>query len=588
MQTIPFKIEQLITLARTGQLVVPEFQREFVWKEAQVRKLVDSVARGYPIGSVLLLKRSDKADFASRSIDSVERPPDPTEEPPKVERFDDKGVYYILDGQQRITSLVRVFANAHPRGRYYFDIRALRTMGDDDSGNEWFIFDRHRRARPLAEAIPKPRLDKWFLKTQRVFDARKVSVLVDEYYDDQTEMQPSQRRESKANVAQVFETIRNFEVPAVIMDEKSDLEAICRVFETINSTGTRLTTFDLATAKFYPEPNLREHWSVATSATPEFGRLELDGERVLQVIALWHSREVERKFEPSRSNLLALPREVIEKHWPAAVDALKDACAWVAARGIINRRSLPNEAILVPLAAARSPSFQAAAGLAPKPGFHDLLDSWYWRSCMARTFEASTNERIGNEFMRLCNLLDAGALEFGTTPLVLTPRILIGIGAQRDTRARVVLSFLLSKSARDIKTGEDISRDSEIESHHIFPKSRLADHPHVDSVINRVWILRKTNRELGNKSPYEYLSQEIDAAQAGGVSTKLEERLDGQCIPIEPIKVFRNDPIADAFEAFLEERAHIIMDRLVQQIGQKYVGVTALDEEPEADEDDDD
>ena len=149
--------------------------------------------------------------------------------------------------------------------------------------------------------------------------------------------------------------------------------------------------------------------------------------------------------------------------------------------------------------------------------------------------------------------------------------------------------MLLSKSARDIKTGEDISRDSDIESHHIFPKSKLAKHPHVDSVINRVWILLKTNRDLGNKSPYEYLSQELEAAQRGGITAKLAERLDGQCVPLDPIREFKDARFEDAYEMFLDDRARPIMGRLVQQIGPKYVeqstaGESSSDEDDEDDE----
>jgi hypothetical protein len=411
-----------------------------------------------------------------------------------------------------------------------------------------------------------------------------VSVLVDEHFDDEASLDPRARREARATVGAVFETVRNFEIPAVIMDEKSDLEAICRVFETINSTGTRLTTFDLATAKFYPKPNLREQWSAALESVPEFKRLELDGERVLQVIALWHSRASDRKFDPSRSNLLSLPRDIIEQHWSTAVGALRDSCRWVEQRGVINRRSLPNEAILIPLAAVLGKDFQKSMQLDPKPAFHDLLDSWYWRSSMARTFESSTNEKIATEFVRLCNLLESGNLEFGSTPLLLSSKILIGIGAQRDSRARVVLSLLLSKAARDIKTGEDIFPDSEVESHHIFPRSKLLGHPHVDSVMNRVWLLRKTNQDLGNRSPFEYLSQEVSAAKTSGVLSKLEHRLAGQCIPLEPINVFRNDPINDAFEAFLEERAKATLERLVAQIGTRYVEQPAVGDDSEEEE----
>jgi hypothetical protein len=105
--------------------------------------------------------------------------------------------------------------------------------------------------------------------------------------------------------------------------------------------------------------------------------------------------------------------------------------------------------------------------------------------------------------------------------------------------------------------------------------------------MNRVWILRRTNRELGNKSPYEYLSQEILAAQAKDLSSKLQERLDGQCIPLEAISLFRDEPVEQAFEAFLDERARAIELRLVERIGSKYVAHTTLGEDPsDVDEDD--
>jgi hypothetical protein len=590
MQTVPYKIEQLIRMARAGQLTIPEFQREFVWKEPQVRKLVDSVARGYPIGSILLLKRSEKANFAFRTIDAVEQPPDPADESTMhADRRDDKAVYYILDGQQRVTSLVRVFANAHPNGKYHFDVRNLKNIhtADEVGHDDWFIFDRSRRPRtPVLY-----RQDKWFLRTQGVLDSKKVSILVDEYFDEVPELDARARREAKAVVSSVFETIRNFEVPAVIMDEKSDLEAICRVFETINSTGTRLTTFDLATAKFYPTPNLRDSWKEAQRLHEEFGALELDGERVLQIVALWVSHLSQRRFEPSRSNLLSLPKDEIERYWTSAARALGEAGRWIVKRGVLNRRSLPNEAILVPLAAAMSNEFHAAAKLQPKTGFHDFLDSWYWRCSLARTFEASTNERIATEFGRLVQLIETGELDFGSNPLVLSPRILTGVGAQRDSRARVILSFLLARSARDIKTGEDITQHTEYESHHIFPRSRVEKHPYRESVINRIWILKKTNRELGNRSPLDYLLEEARTAERDGRRAKLEERLKAQCIPLEALEAYRDNPIEEAFDAFLDERAIQILNLLVDRIGPRYIELsTASDADSaagDADGDDD-
>ena len=62
--------------------------------------------------------------------------------------------------------------------------------------------------------------------------------------------------------------MRNYKVPVVMLERDSGVESVCRVFETINSTGTRLTTFDLAVARFYPQPDLRGLWADAQEEHP--------------------------------------------------------------------------------------------------------------------------------------------------------------------------------------------------------------------------------------------------------------------------------------------------------------------------------
>ena len=590
MQTVPFKIERLIAMARSGHLVIPEFQRPFVWNEGQVRKLVDSVARGYPIGSILLLRRSDVAKFADRKIEAMESPPDPDDtsgDKGSPAKSDDNEVYYILDGQQRITSIIRVFANAHPRGRYYIDISELRSLfaeqADSGEAASWFVFDRSRR----AGQPPTRRADLRFLKTQKCLNAKSSSILVDEYFDEAI-TDPKQRREGRATVTSILETVRNFEVPAVIMDEKSGLEAICRVFETINSTGTRLTTFDLATAKFYPQPNLRNHWTASLGSHSILETFELDGERVLQIISLWSSFFSGRRSEASRSHLLALNGREIERYWENAVSALAAACLWVQKRGVLDRKQLPNEAILIPLGAVLSDYFRSAGQLPTPDGFHDLLETWFWRSSLARTFEASTNERVASEFGRLLELVRTGTLVF-EQPLVMSAATLVSIRAQRDSRAKTLMSFALSRSPSDIKTGEDLGPGAEVESHHIFPKSLMRDHTNTESVVNRLWILKKSNRDLKNRSPHDYIMSEIDAAKARGHMEKVRERFASQFIPVEPFDLedASKSNLGDVFEIFLEERANLLLEGLEKHLGRPYLQVSKEVDDTGSGEDDD-
>lgn len=114
MQTTSYSLNDLLRQAKDGSLTVPQFQRRYVWNESQVGSLIDSMSRSYPIGSLLLLARKPDLRLYARSIEAEireEYPPDETI-PDKTET-DEK--FYILDGQQRITSIARVFLNAHPK-----------------------------------------------------------------------------------------------------------------------------------------------------------------------------------------------------------------------------------------------------------------------------------------------------------------------------------------------------------------------------------------------------------------------------------------------------------------------------------------
>ena len=574
MQTVPYQVERLITMAKSGQLVIPEFQRPFVWNEGQVRKLIDSTARAYPIGSILLLRRSEETNFAHRRIDTAEFPQVEDDEA-KVVPGDDAEMYYILDGQQRITSLIRVFSNAHPRGTYYLDLvelyKAFQSESSDESGEytKWFVFDRARGKHP------KERPGLRYLKTKKVLSARESAILVDEFFDEDETQKfavPAERRQAKAVVNSVFETIRNFKVPAVIMDQKSSLEAICRVFETINSTGTRLTTFDLATAKFYPSPNLRELWNTARAQFPLLDRLEISGERVLQIIALWLSQLHGKRAEPSRAVLLQMSKQGIQEHWQEAVKALASVCEWIERRGISGPRSLSSEAILVPLAAARSPYFQELIGRKAQPSFADHLERWFWLSALSKTFDSATNERIIVEFDRLLDTLKNDQLVF-TQPLSLAPQALIGMRATRDSRARALQAFVLAQHPKDLMTGNDISASADTESHHIFPRAQLKEHPHVDSVVNRIWILRETNRKLSAKDPSDYIMERLEAGKKNGTEDVVRARLREQCIPAQAFER-QSRPLKERFESFLLDRGRMLLDRLVEKIGRNYIAVS--------------
>ncbi len=149
------------------------------------------------------------------------------------------------------------------------------------------------------------------------------------------------------------------------------------------------------------------------------------------------------------------------------------------------------------------------------------------------------------------------------------------------------MSFALRRGPRDIKTAEDLSPSTDVESHHIFPKSLIKDHANTESVVNRLWILKKSNRDLGNRSPHDYLLSEIHSAKSRGLLEKVRERFASQFIPIEPFDLEdqAKSNLNDVFDMFLEERANMILTQLVEQLGRPFLQISKDAEEPDFNDD---
>ena len=329
MQTTSYSMGELLRRVKDQNLTIPQFQREFIWRESQVRLLVDSISRSYPIGSLLILDKKPDLPLASRSIQATIRegyPPDAFIS--EVERQTETESY-ILDGQQRTTSVARVFLNAHPTKLYYFDLKAMWESHRTEE-TSWIRF----RSRGKTE--PDRKDNNRLLRADLVLDQKKADIYVSEYMedsDDFPELDKKSAREAAAFIKGIFETIRNYKIPVVTLDRDRGIESVCRVFETINSTGTRLRTFDLAVARFFPEPDLRKLWEDALERHPILRDFEVDGEQVLQVLCLVLAGREDRYPDPSRKNQLDLSPDVIKREWARSSEALAITYQWAQAQG---------------------------------------------------------------------------------------------------------------------------------------------------------------------------------------------------------------------------------------------------------------
>ena len=155
-------------------------QRPFVWRPSQVKLLIASISRSYPIGSLLLLDEKQDLELASRSIAAEIRdgyPPDNIITSTPRTRSDVTS--FILDGQQRTTSIARVFLNAHPRKCYYFDLKRMFEKHREQEDTSW-IRERQRGKKEPPDRKDNNRL----LRADIVLDQAKADIYVSEYIED--------------------------------------------------------------------------------------------------------------------------------------------------------------------------------------------------------------------------------------------------------------------------------------------------------------------------------------------------------------------------------------------------------------------
>jgi hypothetical protein len=206
------RIEQLVGGVKTGDIKLPKFQRPFVWKRTDILKLLDSIYKGYPIGSILLWLTTQEL-ASERNIADLVIDERPKEYPTK----------YVLDGQQRLSTLC---------GALYWQ------EGDPKSlWNIWFDLETE------VFFYPKPEDD-------RQIHSLPLNKLLDtfDFMGELEKISLSPKKDIyKGNASNLLRAVKDYMVPVVTIGDMS-IDEVSPIFERINSSGRQLTLADLMRA----------------------------------------------------------------------------------------------------------------------------------------------------------------------------------------------------------------------------------------------------------------------------------------------------------------------------------------------------
>jgi hypothetical protein len=549
----PVELYGLLSEIDQGRIALPDFQRSFVWESAAITKLITSIAQRYPAGS-LLLWNPGTTEMQWRPVENASNQ---ISSPPSQ---------VILDGQQRLTS---VYQAIYGKGdnRFYLDLQPLINGSPLDEDHILVLSIEEETKQDLTHPLQQVR--------RRLFP---LAALKGGQAAFRSWKKLARREEPSTGSANALEdaldaieddliaSIANYEFPVVTLSKETPLDAVCRIFETVNSTGKPLSTFELLTARFWPQGiNLRDRWESATQAEPLIDSFDVDPYYALQIVSLL-------SYDPPKCNPKAVTElkvASIESNWQKAVTGLREALDFLQSDvGVITRNWLPYDPMIIPLAAfmgSRSPE----AG--PQEGSTRVnLRRWYWCSVFSQAYEQGASSRAAADFQVLLSWLGSRR---GQVPDVISsfkfdPELLRKVTTKQRALYRACMSMIIRKRICDIHTGTQITEDQlaakRTHSHHIFPKKMLSElnieGDIVDCVLNRTLVGSRTNSSIGKTSPSIYFGS-IQSA----LGDKFAEVLEGHLIPLG-----EESPIwTDDFDEFVRIREALYWSEIQALTGSK-------------------
>ena len=264
-------LKELLQDIDKGRLQLPQFQRDWTWDDERIRAILASLSQAYPMGAIMQLECGDIIPLGYREFEGA---PNVVGKPENL----------VLDGQQRLTSLYRSLYSQKPVHTknaqnksldryYYFDIRKCM---DSDEDRADAIVSIDANSRKITENIGRDvvldlsgdseeerrerEIEELMFPANLVFNYRKRRDWSRQYskrYGFDTE--EDELWDAFEN--DVLVTIDDYWLPVTTLSKETSSEAVCKVFESVNTGGVSLTVFELVTASFAMHAfNLRDDW----------------------------------------------------------------------------------------------------------------------------------------------------------------------------------------------------------------------------------------------------------------------------------------------------------------------------------------
>ena len=531
--TNPISLKVLLDDVQEGRIQLPDFQRGWVWDDERIKGLLVSISRGFPVGAIMTLSADGDVQFQKRPIEGVALN--------GIARHD----RYLLDGQQRLTSLYQAL-------RYEGPVETRDRPGGGRVNKKWYYIDMQKALDPYTDpedafiSVPENRVERTnfgrdiihdlssperefqthMMPTEHVMENTAWGFKYAQYWNDQGGPHPH------GNAFEYFiefqtallNNFTEYQLPVINLEKDTSKEAVCTVFEKVNTGGVTLNVFELLTASLAANGfSLRDDWEARCGRMrSKYGVLQgVESTHFLQAIALLVTQE--RRRQPiagqplpgvgcKRGDILGLSLEEY-KEWAEKVEAGFEAAAkFLHGQFVYTQDNIPYNTQLIPLAALY---VELGKGLEPANA-KGRLEQWYWSGVFGEMYGSAVESQYARDIVEVADFIRNGLQPSLVREANFAPARLISLRTRQSAAYKGLYALQMRSGAADWRTGESLTLadwyHENIDIHHIFPKrwcEREAT-PGVpprlyNSIVNKTPIDATTNRIIGGNAPSRYL-----------------------------------------------------------------------------------
>ncbi len=541
--------------ALKGNLMLPRFQRKVAWTDSHVKGFVGAMLRHQPLGVFLVLRVDpDNQPFGTRRISDFQRESRCTE--------------HLLDGQQRLTALLKVFLDIYETHTYYVDVNAVPhdVKAISRTGSERTIIG-DAKAEYTRGWIPMKLLNPMSDATCPGISPHNLGIS----WRESATLEPSERRNIEVTIAGLRNQIFNTQIPWIALPQSTTGPEAIKIFIDTNRSAVNLSKYDIAVAQMEERTHhsLHEYVEEVRESVPE---LEVLNPTKLGDLLL-KSECVEQGNKPTYGGYMKIKFSKINDERAKRIEAISWTVNQINRMKIWKNRQLPTAVPLrvLPSLYKYMPAHGTEFARAMK-----IIKIYLWSAFLTNRYDRQANDKLKADYDCLRDSLKdptAAIPAISAAPPTVAEIKNARWPKSRSRLSRAILAVCCQGGARDIASNEEIGPDGHDDYHHIFPRATLRKLDcDPDLAVNCMLLTEHTNRRQWlNKLPGDFLvSMQEDAIMKQSVpnpTSEIKTRLATHLVPEEMllnVTKSANQDIKAAYDQFVTARAKLIEARIAR------------------------